>query len=212
MKKIIVTLTGPSLTGKSTLALELKKAGFLGLVSCTTRAKRDGEKDGEHYFFKTREEFLTGLKNEEFIEHVRVHEDYYGTSKKVVESTFEHGDLIVAVCEPSGAKNLALSAEKNGWIVIRVFLNNEREVLLKRFLERFKSDTKATVDNYTKRLMHMIEVEPEQWVAPANDGRDHYDILLNNYTEENAKDAVRTILSHPFLVELSENKKRFTNF
>ena len=60
MRNILMAISGPSGVGKGTLVKELISArtDVAVSVSCTTRAPREGEKDGKDYFFLTREEFL----------------------------------------------------------------------------------------------------------------------------------------------------------
>ena len=53
-----IVLSGPSGSGKGTIVKELiKDEQFLLSISATTRSPRQGEEEGVHYFFKTREEF-----------------------------------------------------------------------------------------------------------------------------------------------------------
>lgn len=55
MKRTLVTLTGPSCTGKSTVARKLVELGFVELISTTTRTPRQGEVEGVHYYFRSKE-------------------------------------------------------------------------------------------------------------------------------------------------------------
>jgi guanylate kinase len=57
MNNTLITLTGPSCAGKTTLEDRLIKAGFDRVISNTTRAPRRGEIDGVHYHFRTPEWF-----------------------------------------------------------------------------------------------------------------------------------------------------------
>ena len=77
-------LVGPSGAGKSTLTKQLMdkyKDKFEFSVSSTTRNPRDGEENGVHYHFITKEEFEKQIKNKEFLEYNEVHGNYYGTNK-----------------------------------------------------------------------------------------------------------------------------------
>ena len=57
---MLIVISGPSGVGKGTVVeMLLKKLGDAVLsVSCTTRAPREGEKNGKSYFFITKETFL----------------------------------------------------------------------------------------------------------------------------------------------------------
>eukprot|EP01012_Entosiphon_sulcatum_P014252 TRINITY_DN19310_c0_g1_i1.p1 TRINITY_DN19310_c0_g1~~TRINITY_DN19310_c0_g1_i1.p1 ORF type:complete len:226 (-),score=49.56 TRINITY_DN19310_c0_g1_i1:191-868(-) len=88
----IVVICGPSGVGKGTLiadvmTVEPNRFGFA--VSHTTRKPRPGEENGKHYWFVTHEEFEELLKNDGFLEHAKVHGNFYGTSKAAVRHVLE---------------------------------------------------------------------------------------------------------------------------
>ena len=60
-------------------------------ISATTRKPRAGEIDGEHYFFKTEDEFQKMIEKDELIEWNKVHNNYYGTPKSFVEQKLSEG-------------------------------------------------------------------------------------------------------------------------
>jgi guanylate kinase len=82
---ILFLISAPSGGGKSTL-LKLLSAhkDFVYSVSCTTRQPRPGEVDGEDYHFLSVEEFERRVAADEFLEHARVHGNYYGTLRSAV--------------------------------------------------------------------------------------------------------------------------------
>ena len=78
-----VVVCGPSGVGKGTLLGKLmadfpNEFGFS--VSHTTRAPREGEQDGVHYHFVTKEEMEAAIARGEFVEYAHVHTNIYGTS------------------------------------------------------------------------------------------------------------------------------------
>lgn len=89
----IIVIVAPSGTGKSTLIKQLKLefASLLESVSYTTRKPRDGEIDGVHYNFTTKENFESMISKNEFLEWANVHGNYYGTSKTFVETQLQKG-------------------------------------------------------------------------------------------------------------------------
>lgn len=84
----LIVVTGPSGVGKTTLLkkmLESHKKEMCFSVSHTSRAARNGEKEGIDYHFVSKEEFEKGIKNKIFLEYAEVHGNLYGTSKKCVD-------------------------------------------------------------------------------------------------------------------------------
>ena len=103
----LLVLSGPSGVGKGTIVKRLLAARPQASlsVSCTTRAPRDGEKDGESYFFLTKEKFTAMIAEGGFLEYSAHFENFYGTPKKFVEEKLEEGDGILEI-EVDGALNV----------------------------------------------------------------------------------------------------------
>src|ERR1700737_945298 len=80
---ILFVISAPSGAGKTTLCAALRQTpDFVYSVSCTTRSPRAGELPGEDYHFISEHEFLSRVAAQEFLEHAKVHGDYYGTLRK----------------------------------------------------------------------------------------------------------------------------------
>lgn len=204
----IVIIAGPSLTGKSKLSSLLVEQGFGALVSTTTRKPRDGEENGKHYHFLSKEEFRAKLANKGFIEHVevdarlesvdgklvKVEGNFYGMGKEEVLKSFGAGKPVVVVCEPSGVKEIYKYALGEGWNPLRVFLNNKPELLVQRFLERFKDDSKANPESYATRLLKMVTFEKEHWIDPALKGVDPYEVVYPSFVSGNQPEVVQDLM------------------
>lgn len=104
-KGLLLVLSGPSGTGKGTVCKALlKKRGDIALsVSCTTRAPRPGEIDGESYFFKTRDEFESLIAKDAFLEYADVFSNYYGTPKSFVDAAIDAGKNVLLEIDVQGA-------------------------------------------------------------------------------------------------------------
>lgn len=92
-------ISGPSGTGKGTICSRIMEERKLSLsISMTTRAPRDGEKDGQSYYFVTKEEFENKVKEDKMLEYAKVFDNYYGTPKDKVISRLERGiDVILEI-------------------------------------------------------------------------------------------------------------------
>ena len=106
MNGILFIISSPSGGGKGTLIREvLRTVPNIGYsVSFTTREARDGEKNGKHYFFVSKEEFENRIRQGEFLEFAEVHGNYYGTSKLEVERETAIGRDIILEIDVQGAE------------------------------------------------------------------------------------------------------------
>lgn len=105
-KGSLIVISGFSGSGKGTIVRELLKRydNYCLSVSATSRKPRENEKDGIHYFFKTKDEFRQMIDNNELIEYAEYVGNYYGTPKKYVEDMIAAGKNIILEIEVVGAK------------------------------------------------------------------------------------------------------------
>jgi len=101
----IFIVSAPAGTGKTTLVSMLTKEfdQVKVSVSCTTRQPRPYEIDGVHYHFLKKEEFEDKIKRGDFLEHVLLYGDHYGTSLKFIEEILQKGQHVVLVIDTQGA-------------------------------------------------------------------------------------------------------------
>lgn len=105
-KGTLFVFSGPSGVGKGTLNAKLfaefgDQMAFS--VSATTRAPREGEIDGTHYFFISRQEFENRIANNDFLEYAQFAGNCYGTPKSYVMSLLEQGKNVLLEIEVQGA-------------------------------------------------------------------------------------------------------------
>jgi guanylate kinase len=101
-------ITGPSGVGKGTLIRRLRDEipGIDRSVSATTRAPREGERDGEHYHFMDPDEFDRRVAAGDFLEHADYASHRYGTLRSEVEPRLARGDSVVLEIEVQGARQV----------------------------------------------------------------------------------------------------------
>lgn len=104
-KNKLFVISGSSGVGKGTVIKGfLQRNPEFGLsISYTTRAMREGEVDGVNYFFISKEEFLQGVENGEFLEWAEFSENYYGTKKSFVQKSLDEGKDLILEIETQGA-------------------------------------------------------------------------------------------------------------
>ncbi len=110
MKKgLLIVFSGVSGVGKGTLLDRLIPMEDLNLaysVSMTTRAPREGEVEGEDYFFVSKKRFVEAIKNDELLEHARFVGNDYGTPRAYVEQQRALGKNVILEIEIRGAKQI----------------------------------------------------------------------------------------------------------
>lgn len=140
-----LVLTGPSGAGKSTLTgfiTKNLKDKFAFLVSSTTRQPREGEVNGVHYNFISKEEFESQIKAGEFLEYNEVHGNYYGTSKSQVLSFQGQGKICILDIDVKGARDI----NKTGSVECNyIFINAPSIEELRRRLEARGTETEETL-------------------------------------------------------------------
>ena len=103
----LIVFSAPSGCGKGTMLEEiLKDESFVVSVSATTRAPREGEKDGVNYHFLTREDFEQRVADGKFIEHAEYCQNLYGTLVSEVVGRLERGLKVILEIEPQGAMKI----------------------------------------------------------------------------------------------------------
>jgi guanylate kinase len=163
MNNTLLTITGPSLSGKSTLEKMLhEKYAINKITSFTTRPPREGEVDGQHYFFLDRKEAERRIAEGEMAEWVEFQYHLYGILGSELESKLSKGACI-AVVEPRGLVQMAEYCKEHNITHRAVFLANPPEVLAARFLKRFKDNPEAKPLDYTSRMVNLMKYE-QDWV------------------------------------------------
>ncbi len=105
-KGLVIVLSGFSGAGKGTIVKHLMneyKDAYHLSISATTRGKRQGEKDGREYFFRTKEEFEAMIEEGELLEYASFNGNYYGTPRFYVEKLVEEGKDVILEIEIQGA-------------------------------------------------------------------------------------------------------------
>ena len=104
-RALLIIVSAPSGAGKSTLCNRLVEEfpRVAYSVSCTTRDPRGEEQDSEHYYFLSKKEFKERIKNGEFLEHAKVHGNFYGTLEDTVLYAMEGGNHVILDIDVQGA-------------------------------------------------------------------------------------------------------------
>ena len=94
---LLIVVSGPSGVGKGTVLKKLlaDNSDIVPSISATTRAPRNGDIEGETYFFKSVDEFKKMIDNNEFMEWAVYNDNYYGTPIKYVNEKLDEGKDVI---------------------------------------------------------------------------------------------------------------------
>lgn len=134
-KGLMLVICAPSGTGKSTLISKLRQEfpDFGFSVSYTTRDPREGEEDGVHYNFVSRDRFVAMRSKGEFCEWAEVHGNFYGTATTPVRKMLDAGQDVLFDIDVQGASQLRKVFPEGVFVFL---LPPSREELLSRLSGR----------------------------------------------------------------------------
>ena len=178
---ILIVLSGFSGAGKGTVVkriMEKYSDAYALSISMTTRSPRTGEKDGEHYFFVSREQFEQTIAENGLIEHAQYCGNYYGTPKEYVEKQLAAG------------KNVILEIEIQGALIVK---EKNPETLLMFVTPPSAKELKTRLVGRGTETMEQIEARMKRAIdeAPIID---KYDYIVINDEVENCVDKIHELV------------------
>ena len=136
-------LSSPSGAGKTTLVRKISKnKNFKISISHTTRSPRPNEKNGKDYFFISKGQFKKLIKKGEFLEHAKVFNNYYGSSKNLVINKLRLGNNVVFDIDWQGTRQIR-NKKLNYKLTTFFILPPSKNELLKRLIKREKKNMKT---------------------------------------------------------------------
>lgn len=159
----MIILSAPSGAGKSSfLSRVLKEYPQLkDTITYTTRDMRTGEKDGDPYYFVSKEKFLELVDKGFFVEWAKVHDNMYGTPLHQIEDAYDEDQVVIMDVDVKGA---ATFKNKYPEAITIFILPPSIEELRRRILKR---DSKLPVD----LELRLINAQMEMSLAHSFDHR-----------------------------------------
>ena len=128
---LIIVISAPSGTGKTTIVRELIKnnENLVASVSYTTRKKRANEIGGKDYVFVSSELFSSMVEEKSFLEHAKVFDCFYGTPKKEVEDSLNKGLNVILEIDWQGA--MQIKKERPDCLMLFIIPPSKEELMLR---------------------------------------------------------------------------------
>ncbi len=184
---MLVILSGVSGAGKNTIkeALIKRMEKVDSLPSYTSRAKREGDIEGKDYIFVTREEFEKMIENHELYEYDIHHNEYYGTSRKLLNEKIKSGKIIVKDIDVNGTEHLKELLGKDTKVVT-IFLRVPKYELERRLKERVDKPSPQDI------ILRLNRFDYEESKISM------YDYIIKNNNLEKTVNIIETIINNEF--------------
>ncbi len=178
---VCLVVAAPSGAGKSTItrALLASEAQLSLSISATTRPVRPGEREGEHYYFRTPSEFRMMVEKSELLEWAEVFAHRYGTPRGPVERALAEGRDVAFDIDWQGHRQLRAALPGD---VLSVFILPPSLEALESRLRARNADDPAEID----RRMRAARSEISHWAE--------FDHVVINDDLDRAIDSVRSVL------------------
>lgn len=188
MSKLIL-ITGPSGVGKGTIEKELFDDEELNLsfsVSATTRPRREGEIDGVHYHFISRETFKELINGNAFLEYNQHFDNYYGTLLSEVEKKISDEKNVLVEVEINGAINIINKLKKDGKenILVSIFIMPPSMEELENRIRKRNTDTEEQIKSRLARAQEEMECNR------------YFQYIIKNDNINIAIDKIKTIIKN----------------
>ena len=139
----LIVISAPSGAGKTSLvtALLAREPGLRLSVSHTTRKRRPTEQDGREYHFTSVPQFERLVAAGELLEHAKVFDNYYGTSRAFVEKQLAAGHDVLLEIDWQGAAQVRRAMPR----CVSVFILPPSRSALAERLARRATDTAEVI-------------------------------------------------------------------
>jgi len=183
MNGLMLVLSAPSGTGKTTLARKLVEETPDGCfsVSATTRRPRGAELDGADYNFVSEARFQEMIDRDELLEWAEVHGNRYGTPRRFADEAISGGKLVVFDIDVQGGAQIKRRHPEAATVFI---LPPSMEELERRLRNRATDD-----DEVVRRRLEAARAEIDA-------GLSSYDYVLINDRLERAYEELAALVRH----------------
>ena len=167
----LTVITGPSGVGKGTLVQRLlaRHPSIWVSVSATTRAPRQGECEGESYFFHSRDRFDALVKEGGLLEWAEFAGNCYGTPRAPVEQRLQEGRPVLLEIELEGARQVRRSFPE----AVQIFLAPPSFEELERRIRGRGTDAEEAIQRRLLRAREELNAQGEFDAVVVNADLEH---------------------------------------
>ena len=165
----LIIISGTTCAGKGTIINKLleENDNICLSTSYTSRPIRPKEVNGKDYYFVTREEFETKIKNDDFLEYACVrYGEYFGTPKKEVIDLLNSGKDVILEIDVVGAQ---IIKEKFPNTLLIFILAPSMEEVKKRILNRKTENQEQIIDRFKTSYKEINEINKYNYVVINDD-------------------------------------------
>ncbi len=161
---LLILISAPSGGGKTTVCQQLlaSRPDMRRAITCTTRAPRNGERDGVDYYFLNQSSFEGRVEAGEFLEHATVFGHRYGTLKSEVLGKLRQKQDVLLNVDVQGAATIRERAQADPELrqaLVTVFLAPPSITVLEERLRRRGTDSPDVIG----RRLSMAKQEISHW-------------------------------------------------
>ena len=192
----MIVLSSPSGAGKTTLTKLLSENdNYLRSISHTTRKPRANEINSRDYYFVNEVEFKSLIKKDEFLEHAKVFNHLYGTSKSYVYKSLDKGKNVIFDIDWQGTEQIK-SQKLNYKLITFFILPPTKSELFNRLKNRDMKDK-----NIVEERMKQFNEDVKKW-----EGYDF--VVINDDLEKCYKEIIEFINKRINNIDSSYDKNK----
>lgn len=192
---MLITLTGPSGSGKNTIQDALFKPEQI-IISDTTRNPRPGEKDGIDYHFINVPNFDVNIANHKYVEHVTFDHHQYGLNRDEIKYKLHTNSITETILNSDGVRNI-LNSEFKDEVVPIILLTSQNKVKMNL---QHRQDDPQKIQQRLK--LHQTEMQDIHRLICKLKGQHTYfkTIVTDSYNQDEliqiAKETIKKIKQH----------------
>jgi len=197
LKGIFFLIIGPSGVGKGSIISQIKKdwqnKNFIFPITATTRQPRNGEVHNKDYIFMKKEDFISDIKKNKFIEYAIIHKtNYYGLPKQDIFDALKNGKNVIRELDIQGLVNLEKIIPKKNLYSIFIMPPS-----LTSLEQRIRGRSKLSEEEIKRRLnTAKKEIENSR----------KCDIIITSYDNKLKESIIDT--KNAILIQLAKNNKQ----